>query len=53
MRFVEIFNKYFTPLVLKEIVEKRFWKKIDLKCDFYEKNIEDDVFLERTVFTTL
>ena len=37
MRFVEIFDKYFKPRVLKETVEKRLWRKIDVTSDFYEK----------------
>ena len=50
MRFVEIFDKYFTPRVLKEIVEKQLWRKTDVNSDFYEKNSRNDVFLERMVF---
>ena len=49
MRFVEIFDKYFTPRVLKEIVEKRLWRKIDVISGFYEKNNKNYVFLERTL----
>ena len=37
MRFVEIFDKYFTPRVLKETVEKQLWRKIDVNSDFFEK----------------